>query len=85
MWGHCVLRQVMLAALAVAAVGLGQPASGEEAKMEGGPAPAGLAVGERAPDFALKDTTGKKRTLAEFRGKEAVALAFYPAMFEKGG
>ncbi len=85
MWGHCVLRGATLAALAVGAFGLGQTAWCEEARKEAEQAPKGLSEGERAPDFALMDTTGKKRTLAEFRGKEAVALAFYPAMFEKGG
>jgi thioredoxin-dependent peroxiredoxin len=34
-------------------------------------------VGDSAPDFQLKDETGKMRTLAEFRGKKVV-LYFYP-------
>lgn len=34
-------------------------------------------VGDPAPDFQLKDDTGKIRTLNEFRGKK-VALYFYP-------
>jgi peroxiredoxin Q/BCP len=33
--------------------------------------------GERAPDFALKDASGKTWTLADFRGKPFV-LYFYP-------
>lgn len=36
-----------------------------------------LKVGDLAPDFQLKDETGKMRTLAEFRGKKVV-LYFYP-------
>ncbi|KXK32744.1 MAG: alkyl hydroperoxide reductase [Candidatus Brocadia sinica] len=34
-------------------------------------------VGDPAPDFQVKDDTGKMRTLSEFRGKK-VALYFYP-------
>jgi len=34
-------------------------------------------VGDSAPDFRVKDDTGKVRTLAEFRGKKVV-LYFYP-------
>ncbi|MGB9686988.1 MAG: peroxiredoxin, partial [Rectinema subterraneum] len=33
--------------------------------------------GERAPDFALRDASGKTWTLADFRGKPFV-LYFYP-------
>jgi peroxiredoxin Q/BCP len=44
-----------------------------------------LKVGDPAPDFKLQDSTGKYRSLAEFRGKKAVALVFYPAMFRQGG
>ena len=34
-------------------------------------------VGDAAPDFRVKDHTGKERTLAEFRGKRLV-IWFYP-------
>ena len=37
----------------------------------------GLKVGERAPDFTLRDQAGKERPLAEFLGKGKVALVFY--------
>jgi peroxiredoxin Q/BCP len=36
-----------------------------------------LKENSNAPDFKLKDETGKERTLAEFKGKEVV-LYFYP-------
>ena len=36
-----------------------------------------LAIGEQAPEFALKDETGTTRTLANYRGKWVV-LYFYP-------
>jgi peroxiredoxin Q/BCP len=38
----------------------------------------GLAVGDRAPDFSLPDAEGKTVSLADFRGKKAVVLYFYP-------
>src|SRR5438067_11287808 len=37
----------------------------------------GIAVGDRAPDFALPDRTGKTVHLSDFRGKPVV-LYFYP-------
>ena len=38
----------------------------------------GVAVGDRAPDFTLADAEGKPVSLADFRGKRAVVLYFYP-------
>lgn len=38
-----------------------------------------LKVGDRAPDFALQDETGATVRLADFAGKSAVVLMFYPA------
>ena len=38
----------------------------------------GLAVGDRAPDFALPDASGATIRLSDFRGKKAVVLYFYP-------
>ncbi len=37
----------------------------------------GLRVGEQAPDFTLKDQSGRTRKFADFRGKGIVALLFY--------
>ncbi|MFQ5846559.1 MAG: peroxiredoxin [Candidatus Methylomirabilales bacterium] len=39
-----------------------------------------IAVGQKAPEFALVDTERKPRTLAEFKGQKLI-LAFYPAAF----
>lgn len=39
-----------------------------------------ITPGSEAPDFELRDQTGEKRTLAEFRGKK-VLLVFYPGDF----
>ena len=38
-------------------------------------------VGERAPDFILASTGGGEVSLASFRGKRAVLLAFFPLAF----
>ncbi len=38
----------------------------------------GIAVGDKAPDFKLRDQNGKDVSLADFRGKKAVVLYFYP-------
>jgi peroxiredoxin len=43
-----------------------------------------LKVGDMAPDLTLPSTTGKPVTLSEFRGKNNVVLAFYPAAFTGG-
>ena len=43
-----------------------------------------LKVGDVAPDFSLNATTGGKVTLAEFKGKFNVVLAFFPAAFTGG-
>lgn len=37
-----------------------------------------IAVGQKAPDFHLKDQQGRNVSLADFRGKKAVVLYFYP-------
>ena len=38
-------------------------------------------IGSPAPDFELKDPSGSPVRLADFRGKTAVALVFYPFTF----
>ncbi|MGK5684811.1 peroxiredoxin [Actinoplanes sp. URMC 104] len=40
-----------------------------------------LAVGASAPDFALKDQNNQPVRLADFRGRKAVLLVFYPFTF----
>jgi peroxiredoxin Q/BCP len=37
-----------------------------------------VTVGDKAPDFTLRDQTGRQVSLADFRGKKAVVLYFYP-------
>ncbi len=51
------------------------PAEGEAAKLK---------VGDEAPAFSLPASTGKTITLAEFKGRKKVVLAFYPKAFTGG-
>ena len=43
--------------------------------------PAGLGVGEVAPDFTLTDQHGKQVTLSAFRGVKNVVVVFFPFAF----
>jgi peroxiredoxin len=46
--------------------------------------PAPLKVGDEAPNFTLGSTAGAKVTLSDFKGKNPVVLAFFPAAFTGG-
>ena len=43
-----------------------------------------LKVGDQAPDFKLVGSDGKTYTLSEFKGKQAVVIAWYPKAFTGG-
>ena len=43
-----------------------------------------LKVGDMAPNFSLGASDGKTYTLADFRGKQAVVLAWFPKAFTQG-
>jgi|SRR5688572_2447292 len=47
------------------------------------PAPT-LKVGDMAPDFTLGASDGKTYKLSDFRGKQAVVVAWFPAAFTGG-
>ncbi|NUR65542.1 MAG: peroxiredoxin, partial [Streptomyces sp.] len=40
-----------------------------------------IQVGEKAPDFELKDNHGRSVKLSDFRGSKNVVLLFYPFAF----
>ena len=52
------------------------------AQQPGDPAP--LKVGDEAPNFTLSSTMGGKVTLADFKGRNPVVVAFFPAAFTGG-
>ena len=43
-----------------------------------------LKVGDMAPDFSLPGTDGRVHTLADYRDKQAVVLAWFPKAFTQG-
>ena len=43
-----------------------------------------LKVGDMAPDFTLMGSDGKSYSLADFRGKKAVVIAWFPKAFTAG-
>ena len=53
------------------------------AQQSGAPPAASVKVGDPAPDFTLKDQTGKQVSLHDYKGRN-VALAFYVFAFSPG-
>src|SRR6476620_3992412 len=47
------------------------------------PAPE-LKVGDQAPDFSLQASDGKTYKLSDFKGKKAVAIAWFPKAYTQG-
>ena len=43
-----------------------------------------LKVGDTAPDFTLQGTDGKTHKLSDYRGKQAVVIAWFPRAFTQG-
>ena len=43
-----------------------------------------LKVGDMAPDFSLPGTDGKTHKLSDYRGKQAVVVAWFPRAFTQG-
>src|SRR5688572_32954235 len=43
-----------------------------------------LKVGDQAPDFTLQASDGKTYSLADYRGKKAVVVAWFPKAFTAG-
>jgi peroxiredoxin Q/BCP len=46
--------------------------------------PTVVKVGDMAPDFTLKGTDGKTHKLSDYRGKQAVVVAWFPKAFTQG-
>lgn len=47
-------------------------------------AQAELKVGDPAPDFSLQASDGKTYKLADFKGKQAIVVAWFPKAFTRG-
>ncbi len=72
---RALLTMVLVATLAAGAV------------LAQGPAPAVptvVKVGDMAPDFSLQGTDGKTHKLSDYRGKQAVVIAWFPKAFTQG-
>ncbi len=65
-----------LATFAVAALLATAPLAAEE--------PKALAPGDAAPAFSLPGSDGKTHALADYVGKKAVVLAWFPKVFTGG-
>src|SRR6185503_10509726 len=68
----------MRSAMVVAAMLMMAAAGGAQT-----PAPE-LKVGDQAPDFSLQASDGKTYKLSDFKGKQAVVVAWYPKAFTSG-
>jgi peroxiredoxin Q/BCP len=68
------MRQLFLTTLCVAALAFGVRAA----------AAADLQVGDQAPNFKLQASDGKTYQLSDFKGKQAVVLAWFPKAYTRG-
>src|SRR5918993_1906625 len=46
--------------------------------------PTVVKVGDMAPDFSMPGTDGKTHKLSDYRGKQAVVIAWFPRAFTQG-
>jgi peroxiredoxin Q/BCP len=72
-------RSIVVAAAALACLIGTTMASAQDAPAQ----PAGLNVGDKAPDFTLPGTDGKTYSLSQMKGK-TVILAWFPKAFTGG-
>lgn len=73
------MRSVMVIVALVGAFGM-LAAIGPSAQT---PAPE-LKVGDQAPDFSLQGSDGKTYKLSDFKGKQAVVIAWFPKAYTSG-
>ena len=66
------LTKICLPLALIAALSAARSVGAAEGQVE-----RGLKIGEKAPEFKLKDQDGKARALSEFLKKGKVALVFY--------
>ena len=75
---RALLTMGLMAGLAVGAVIAQGPPNAAPA------VPTVVKVGDMAPDFSLQGTDGKTHKLSEYRGKQAVVIAWFPKAFTQG-
>ena len=75
---RALLTMGLVASLAVGAVVAQGPPNAAPA------VPTVVKVGDMAPDFTLPGTDGKTHKLSDFRGKQAVVIAWFPRAFTQG-
>lgn len=78
------MHKPLLASLLLLALAVSAAAQQKEAKKDAPPPPPKIKVGSTAPDFTLKDQNGNDVSLASFRGKKNIVLAFYIFAFTGG-
>lgn len=76
-----VAAAAMIGAAGVAAL---SPAMAAPAAAPAAAAPVELKVGDAAPDFTLPASDGKTYKLSDFKGKQAVVIAWFPKAFTGG-
>lgn len=70
-----------VALLALACQGQPTPSSAADPADAAIPGPRELKVGDAAPEFSLPGTDGRTYRLADFKGKQAVVLAWFAKAF----
>lgn len=72
MWTALTMAAGIVLSVTAGVIGLGQSSSVE------------LKVGDQAPAFDLPGSDGKSYRLADYKGKSAVVLAWFPKAFTGG-
>jgi thioredoxin-dependent peroxiredoxin len=67
------MKTFVLSILSIAGLLMAMPSSAAE-----------LSVGDTAPDFTLQASDGKTYKLSQFKGKQPVVVAWFPAAFTRG-
>ena len=75
---RALLTMGLVAGLAATAVAQGRNPNAAPA------VPTVVKVGDMAPDFTLQGTDGKTHKLSDYRGKQAVVVAWFPRAFTQG-
>ena len=77
-WNQTSFLETLMKRLVLSLAGMALLAAMQESSA------ADLKVGDEAPAFELKGSDGKTYKLADFKGKQAVVVAWYPKSFTGG-